>query len=183
MTDKELRTYVEHQHETRMKHYANLADHYAIRSGRLQNGTPLPTATGITPVSGGAAAAAVHPRVTARPSSWTTTKANGSLAFIGPYLNAQVGMTFGSENLFFSGNGLTLGLGATASLSGHITLNVDPRTLKGAKNIIFDAGGVGAGIAGFSITWYQNGTYIGGGTFLGVGIALPAGAGGIGTFS
>lgn len=92
-------------------------------------------------------------------------------------------MIFGNENLFFLGNGFIFGLGVMVLLFGYIMLNVDFCILKGVKNIIFDVGGVGVGIAGFSIIWYQNGIYIGGGIFLGVGIVLLVGVGGIGVFS
>lgn len=115
--------------------------------------------------------------------SYTTTSANGSVAYVFIYLQADCSLTFSNVSLQFSGKGLAVGLGATGGLGGQASFNVDPRTLKGAAGITFQATGLSIGPGGFQVTWYQNNGYIGHGEFYGVGVSLGTPGGGWGSFS
>ena len=76
-----------------------------------------------------------------------------------------------------------MGLGATGSLAGSASFNVSPSSLKGASGITFEAAGIGVGIGGFQVTWYQNNRFIGHGEFAGAGVQLGTPGGGWGDFS
>ena len=76
-----------------------------------------------------------------------------------------------------------LGLGATGSLTGKASFNVDPNTLKGASGISFEAAGLSIGGGGFQITWYKNNKYIGHGEYAGAGVQLGTPGGGTGSFT
>jgi hypothetical protein len=116
--------------------------------------------------------------------SWTTTKASGSAAYVYAYLQVDCYLDFaGGLSLSFNGKGLVAGLGATGSLGGQATFNVDPKTLKGASGITFEASGLSIVGGGFQVTWYKDGTYIGHGEFYGMGIQLGTPGGGWGSFS
>lgn len=116
--------------------------------------------------------------------SWTTTSASGSAAYVFVYL--QVGCTLNFADgltLNFDGKGMVAGLGATGSLGGQATFNVDPHSLKGASGITFEAAGIGIVGGGFQVTWFRDGTYIGHGEFYGLGVQLGTPGGGWGSFS
>jgi len=115
---------------------------------------------------------------------WTTKDADGSAAYVFFYLNVECNLSFsGDVNLHFSGKGMVVGLGATGSLEGQATFNVDPKTLKDASGITFEACSLGVGIGGFQVTWYQHHKYIGHGEFYGLGVQLGTPGGGWGSFS
>lgn len=116
--------------------------------------------------------------------SWTTSSASGSAAYVFVYLQVNCNLNFpGGPSLTFLGQGGVLGLGATGSLGGQATFNVDPNTLKGASGITFEAAGLSIVGGGFQVTWFQNGTYIGHGEFYGLGVSLGTPGGGTGSFS
>lgn len=115
--------------------------------------------------------------------SYTTISASGSAAYVYVYLRVDCTLTFSNVNLRFAGNGGVLGLGATGSLGGQASFNVDPATLKNASGITFEATGLSIGAGGFQVTWYQNHGYIGHGEFYGLGISLGTPGGGTGSFS
>ncbi|WIO74058.1 hypothetical protein QP938_12240 [Porticoccaceae bacterium LTM1] len=117
-------------------------------------------------------------------ASWTTDKASGSCAYVFAYLQVDCNLSFpGGPNLTFNGKGMVVGLGATGSLGGQATFNVDPNTLKGASGISFEATSVGVVGGGFQVTWFKNGKYIGHGEFYGLGVQLGTPGGGWGSFS
>ena len=117
-------------------------------------------------------------------ASWTTSSASGAAAYVFVYLQVSCNLIFpGGPTLNFLGKGGVLGLGATGSLGGQATFNVDPNTLIGASGISFEATGLSIGGGGFQVTWFQNGSYIGHGEFYGLGISLGTPGGGTGTFS
>lgn len=117
--------------------------------------------------------------------SWSTSEANGSAAYVFAYLQVECYLTFpgGPSNLRFFGQGLVVGLGATGSLAGSATFNVDPNTLKGMSDITFEAAGVSIGGGGFQVTWFHKNKYIGHGEFVGLGVQLGTPGGGWGSFS
>jgi hypothetical protein len=116
--------------------------------------------------------------------SWTTSSASGSAAYVFVYLQVNCNLTFpDGTSLTFLGQGGVLGLGATGSLGGQATFNVDPSTLRGASGISFEAAGLSIVGGGFQVTWYQNGSYIGHGEFYGLGVSLGTPGGGTGSFS
>lgn len=116
--------------------------------------------------------------------SWTTSSAIGSAAYVFVYLQVSCTLTFpGGPTLTFLGKGGVVGLGATGSLGGQATFNVDPNTLKGASGITFEAFGLSVGGGGFQVTWYKDHSYIGHGEFYGLGISLGTPGGGTGSFS
>lgn len=116
--------------------------------------------------------------------SWTTSSASGAAAYVFVYLQVNCNLTFpDGTNLTFLGQGGVLGLGATGSLGGQATFNVDPSTLRGASGISFEAAGLSIVGGGFQVTWYQNGSYIGHGEFYGLGVSLGTPGGGTGSFS
>ena len=116
--------------------------------------------------------------------SWTTSSATGAAAYVFVYLQVQGSLSFpGGPNLNFLGQGGVLGLGATGSLGGQATFNVDPNTLIGASGISFEAWGLSVGGGGFQITWYQNNNYIGHGEFYGLGVSLGTPGGGSCSFT
>ena len=117
-------------------------------------------------------------------ASWTTSSATGAAAYVFVYLQVSCNLVFpGGPTLNFLGKGGVLGLGATGSLGGQATFNVDPKTLIGASGISFEAMGLSIGGGGFQVTWFQNGSYIGHGEFYGLGISLGTPGGGTGSFS
>jgi hypothetical protein len=117
-------------------------------------------------------------------ASWTTSSASGAAAYVFVYLQVSCNLIFpGGPTLNFLGKGGVLGLGATGSLGGQATFNVDPNTLIGASGISFEAAGLSIGGGGFQVTWFQNGSYIGHGEFYGLGVSLGTPGGGTGTFS
>ena len=75
------------------------------------------------------------------------------------------------------------GLGATGSLGGQAVFNIDPNTLVGASDIKFQVSSAAVGAGVISIMWYQNGTFIGVGSFYGAGIQLGSPGVGLGSFS
>lgn len=116
--------------------------------------------------------------------SWTTSSATGAAAYVFVYLQVSCTLTFpGGPTLNFLGQGGVLGLGATGSLGGQATLNVDPNTLINASGITFEAAGLSIVGGGFQVTWYQNGTYIGHAEFYGLGVSLGTPGGGTGSFT
>ena len=120
----------------------------------------------------------------ANAKSWTTSSASGSIAFVFLYLQLDCNLQFpGGPNLTFNGKGLVAGLGATGSLGGQASFDVDPNTLKGASGISFEAAGLGVGVGGFQVAWFKDGAYIGHGEFYGAGVALGTPGGGWGSFS
>jgi len=117
-------------------------------------------------------------------ASWSTSSASGAAAYVFVYLQVSCNLIFpGGPTLNFLGKGGVLGLGATGSLGGQATFNVDPNTLIGASGISFEATGLSIGGGGFQVTWFQNNSYIGHGEFYGLGISLGTPGGGTGTFS
>ena len=105
--------------------------------------------------------------------TWTTSSASGSVAYVFAYLQVDCNLSFPEcPNLNFNGKGMVAGLGATGSLGGQASFNVDPNTLKGASGITFQATGIGIGIGGFQVTWFKNNAYIGHGEFYGAGVQL-----------
>jgi hypothetical protein len=116
--------------------------------------------------------------------SWTTSSASGSAAYVFVYLQVDCNLNFpGGPSLTFNGKGGVLGLGATGSLGGSATFNVDPNTLKGMSGITFEATGLSIVGGGFQVTWYHNHSYIGHGEFYGLGVSLGTPGGGTGSFS
>ena len=116
--------------------------------------------------------------------SWTTSSATGAAAYVFVYLQVNCTLTFpGGPTLNFLGQGGVLGLGATGSLGGSATFNVDPNSLINASGISFEAAGLSIVGGGFQVTWYQNGTYIGHGEFYGLGVSLGTPGGGTGSFT
>lgn len=118
--------------------------------------------------------------------SWTTSKASGGAVYVIGYLQVDCNLNFSdSTNLTFSGKGLGLGFGGTGSVSGQAILIVDPKTLKGAPGITFEAFGyvISVVIGGFHVNWYRDGTWIGHGEFFGLGVSLNTPGGGWGSFS
>ena len=116
--------------------------------------------------------------------SWTTSSASGSAAYVFVYLQVNCTLSFpGGPTLTFLGQGGVLGLGATGSLGGQATFNVDPNSLIGASGISFEAAGLSIVGGGFQVTWYQNNSYIGHGEFYGLGVSLGTPGGGTGSFS
>jgi hypothetical protein len=116
--------------------------------------------------------------------TWTTEGANGGCAYVFAYLQVDCKLEFpGGPTLTFNGKGLVVGLGATGSLGGQATFSVDPRSLKGASGITFQATGLAIGAGGFQVTWYRDNTYIGHGEFYGAGVQLGTPGGGWGSFS
>jgi len=116
--------------------------------------------------------------------SWTTSSATGAAAYVFVYLQVQGNLVFpGGPTLNFLGQGGVLGLGATGSLGGQATFNVDPNTLIGASNITFEAAGLSIVGGGFQITWYQNNSYIGHAEFFGLGVSLGTPGGGTCSFT
>ena len=116
--------------------------------------------------------------------SWTTSSASGAAAYVFVYLQVRCTLTFpGGPTLNFFGQGGVLGLGATGSLGGQATVNVDPNTLIGASGISFEAAGLSIVGGGFQVTWYQNNSYIGHGEFYGLGVSLGTPGGGTGSFT
>lgn len=116
--------------------------------------------------------------------SWTTSEATGSAAYVFVYLQVDCNLSFpGGPNLTFNGKGLVAGLGATGSLTGSATFNVDPNTLKGMQGVTFEAFGASVVGGGFQVTWYKDHAYIGHGEFAGLGVSLGTPGGGWGTFS
>lgn len=125
-----------------------------------------------------------HSKLAVDGQSWTTSTASGSAAYVFVYLNVDCYLSFpGGLNLTFNGKGLVVGLGATGTLGGQATFNVDPSTLKGASGITFEAWGLSVGAGGFQVTFYKDHTYIGHAEFYGVGVSLGTPGGGWGTFS
>ena len=116
--------------------------------------------------------------------SWTTDTASGSAAYVFVYLQVDCNLSFpGGPDLTFHGKGMVVGLGATGSLGGQASFNVDPKTLKGASGITFEAMGLSIGAGGFQVTWYKDNKYIGHGEFYGLGVSLGTPGGGWGSFS
>jgi hypothetical protein len=116
--------------------------------------------------------------------TWSTESASGSAAYVWAYLRVECSLSFKSgPNLHFLGQGLVAGLGATGSLGGQAAFNVDPKTLKGASGITFEAAALGIGVGGFQVTWFKNHTYIGHGEFYGAGVQLGTPGGGWGSFT
>jgi hypothetical protein len=116
--------------------------------------------------------------------SWTTTSASGSAAYVFVYLQVDCNLAFPSGlRLTFNGKGLVVGLGATGSLAGSATFNVDPATLKGASGITFQAFALSPIVGGFQVTWYKDDRYIGHAEFFGLGVTLGTPGGGWGSFS
>lgn len=125
-----------------------------------------------------------HANLAVEDQSWTTSKASGSAAYVFAYLQVDCNLEFpGGPSLTFNGKGMVVGLGATGSLGGEATFNVDPNTLKGMSNITFEAWGLSIGAGGFQVTWYHNNQYIGHGEFYGAGVSLGTPGGGWGSFS
>ncbi len=125
-----------------------------------------------------------HAHLAVDAPSWTTSSASGSAAYVFVYLQVGCNLSFpGGPNLTFNGKGGVLGLGATGSLGGQATFNVDPKTLKGASGITFEAFGASIGAGGFQVTWFKDHTYIGHAEFYGAGVSLGTPGGGTGTFS
>jgi hypothetical protein len=117
-------------------------------------------------------------------ASWTTDKATGACAYVFVYLYVDCTLSFpGGPTLKFHGDGMVAGLGATGSLGGQATFNVNPNTLKGASGITFEATSAGVVGGGFQVTWYKDGTYIGHAEFYGLGVQLGTPGGGWGSFS
>ncbi len=117
-------------------------------------------------------------------SSWTTSEASGSAAYVFAYLQVDCNLSFpGGPVLKFNGKGMVVGLGATGSLGGQATFNVDPNTLRGASGITFEAMGLSIVGGGFQVTWYKDNKYIGHGEFYGLGVSLGTPGGGWGSFS
>jgi hypothetical protein len=116
--------------------------------------------------------------------TWTTSSASGSAAYVFVYLQVDCNLSFpGGPNLTFNGKGMVAGLGATGSLGGQASFNVDPSTLKGASGITFEAMGLSIVGGGFQVTWYKDNKYIGHGEFYGLGISLGTPGGGWDSFS
>lgn len=116
--------------------------------------------------------------------SWSTSSASGSAAYVFVYLQVDCILKFPDGlSLTFAGKGMVAGLGATGSLGGQATFNVDPHTLKGASGITFEAASIGVVAGGFQVTWFRDGTYIGHGEFYGLGVQLGTPGGGWGSFS
>ena len=116
--------------------------------------------------------------------SWTTSSASGSAAYVYLYLQVDCHLAFpGGPKLTFNGKGMVVGLGATGSLGGQATFNVDPNTLKGASGITFEAMGLSIVGGGFQVTWFKDNKYIGHGEFYGLGVSLGTPGGGWGSFS
>jgi len=125
-----------------------------------------------------------YANLSASAPSYTTQSASGAAAYVFVYLNVDCTLNLpGGLSLSFSGKGMVVGLGATGSLGGQATFNVDPATLKGASGITFEAAGIGIGIGGFQVTWYKDHKYIGHGEFYGAGVQLGTPGGGWGSFS
>ena len=128
--------------------------------------------------------AAANAGLRADATSWDTKEATGAAAYVFVYLRVECYLTFGDgTKLHFLGQGGVIGLGATGSLGGSASFNVDPKSLKGADGITFQAASIGVGIGGFQVTWFHNGKYIGHGEFYGLGVQLGTPGGGAGTFS
>ncbi len=128
--------------------------------------------------------AKLHAKLDVSSKSYTTSSASGSIAYVFAYLQCDCYLQFpGGPNLTFNGKGLVVGLGATGSLGGQASFNVDPNTLAGASGVTFEAAGLGVGAGGFQVTWYLNGTYIGHGEFYGAGVQIGTPGGGWGSFS
>jgi len=116
--------------------------------------------------------------------SWTTSSASGGAAYVFVYLEVNSTLSFpGGPTLHFNGKGLVVGLGATGSLSGEATFNVDPNTLKGASGITFEAFSCSVIVGGFQVNWYKDDKYIGNGVFWGLGVSLGTPGTGWGSFS
>lgn len=116
--------------------------------------------------------------------SWTTSSATGAAAYVFVYLQVNCSLTFPDGlTLNFLGQGGVLGLGATGSLGGQATFNVDPHTLIGASGISFEAAGLSIVGGGFQVTWYLNNSYIGHAEFYGLGVSLGTPGGGTGSFT
>jgi hypothetical protein len=116
--------------------------------------------------------------------SWSTSSASGSAAYVFVYLQVDCNLTFPSGlKLTFNGKGLVVGLGATGSLAGSATFNVDPATLRGASGITFQAFALSPIVGGFQVTWYKDDHYIGHAEFFGLGVSLGTPGGGWGSFS
>lgn len=117
-------------------------------------------------------------------ASWTTSSASGSAAYVFAYLQVDCTLNFpGGPSLDFNGKGMVVGLGATGSLGGQATFNVDPNTLPNLPNVTFEAWGLSVGVGGFQVTWYSNNQYIGHGEFYGTGVSLGTPGGGWGSFT
>ncbi len=115
---------------------------------------------------------------------WATSEATGSMAYVFAYIRVDCILDFpGGQRLTFAGNGIATGLGATGGLKGKAIFNVDPKTLKGASKITFEAWGLSIVGGGFQVNWYKDGKYIGMGAFYGVGISAGNPGGGWGSFS
>lgn len=128
--------------------------------------------------------AKLHANLQLDAQSYTTTVASGSCAFVFLYLQCDCYLTFSDGfKLTFNGKGIVAGLGATGSMAGQASFNVDPHTLKGASGISFEAAAIGVGVAGFQVTWYKDNQYIGHGEFAGAGAQLGTPGGGWGSFS
>ncbi len=117
-------------------------------------------------------------------TSYSTTSATGSCAYVFVYLQVDCLMKFADgTNLQFNGKGMVAGLGATGSLGGSCTFNMPPSSLIGASGITFEASSIGIVAGGFQVTWYKDHRYIGHGEFVGVGVQLGTPGGGWGSFS
>ncbi|NML17610.1 hypothetical protein [Azohydromonas caseinilytica] len=116
--------------------------------------------------------------------TWTTSSASGACAYVFIYLQVDLNLNFPDGlSLTFNGKGLVAGLGATGTLGGQASFNVDPHTLKNAEGITFQAAGIGIGVGGFQVTFFKDNTYIGHAEFYGAGVQLGTPGGGWGTFS
>lgn len=130
-----------------------------------------------------AALAAANAGVAAANTSYDTTKASASAAYVFAYLQVDANLSFGDgTNLTFNGKGLVAGLGATGSLAGSATFNVPPSSLRGASGITFEAAGLAIVGGGFQVTWYKDHRFIGHGEFAGLGVQLGTPGGGWGEF-
>lgn len=128
--------------------------------------------------------AKLHTNLELDAQTYTTTKASGSCAYVFAYLQCDCNLTFADGlHLTFNGKGIVAGLGATGSMTGQASFNVDPHTLKGASGISFEAAALGVVAAGFQVTWYKDHQYIGHGEFAGAGAQLGTPGGGWGSFS
>lgn len=128
--------------------------------------------------------AANHAGLSVDAQSWTSTQASGAAAYIFVYLYVTCSFTFSDgTKLSFDGKGIAVGLGATGSLGGQGVFNVDPKTLKGASGITFQAFALGIGAGGFQVTFYKDNSFIGHAEFYGAGVTLGTPGGGWGSFS
>ncbi|MCD9189611.1 MAG: hypothetical protein LUM44_24620 [Pyrinomonadaceae bacterium] len=128
--------------------------------------------------------AAQNANLSVNSQTWTSSSASGSAAYVFFYL--QVGCYFkfsDGTGLTFDGKGMVVGLGATGSLGGQGVFNVDPKSLKGASGITFQAFALGAGAGGFQVTFFKDNTFIGHAEFYGAGVTLGTPGGGWGSFS